>query len=132
MPPVPPLIALLLTLWSLVGSAVVVHEVDGPVRFTDLYGNARETSSALACHPDGSAHLWLMPAADLRTVTHELAHAYDCLDDGEMNASPIAAARPRSRPWWASEYCWDTDAEWYACWAVHSGSVHTPPVGSAR
>ena len=49
-------------------------------------------------------------------VLHELAHAYDCQDNGVMDGSPIS--RPDQRPAWASEYCWAADAEWYACAVV--------------
>ncbi len=125
-----PLISLLITFWSLAGSSLVVHHVDGPVRFTDLYGSEREAAGAVGCPGDGKAHLWVSRDIDLETLVHEMAHVWDCIDDGEMNASPIGGVRPAQRPGWVSDYCWDTDAEWYACWATYSRSVDAAPDGS--
>ena len=125
-----PLLSLFLTLWSLAGSNVVVHQVDGPVRFTDLYGSEREAAGAVGCPGDGQAHLWISRGVDMETLVHEMAHVWDCIDDGKMNASPIGGARPAQRPAWASDYCWGTDAEWYACWATHSRSVDASPLAS--
>ncbi|MEZ4501536.1 MAG: hypothetical protein R3C39_02805 [Dehalococcoidia bacterium] len=121
------LFALFVTLWGLVGTQIDVRHVDGAVKFTDLYGNAREAEAALGCPSDGAPIMWLGTGVRLETIVHELAHAYDCLDDGLMNASPINGARPATRPAWVSDYCWDTDAEWYACWVVHSGSIDASP-----
>lgn len=122
------LFGLFVTLWALVGSGVTVHQLDGPVHFTDLYGNERRAPAALACPPDGRAVLWLGDRVDLETMVHELAHALDCSDDGQLNASPIRGERPAVRPSWVSDYCWESDAEWYACWVVHSGSTTASPL----
>ena len=54
-------------------------------------------------------------------MLHELAHAYDCADNGAMDSSPTL--RPAVRPAWASDYCWLSDAEWYACSVVRFGTV---------
>ena len=114
------LIPMLVALWSIVAPDLTVHRLDGPVQFTDLYGNAREAEAALGC-PASGPELWLSPTVSLETLVHELAHARDCLDNGVMDASPTI--RPAVRPEWASNYCWESDAEWYACSVVHYGSI---------
>ena len=57
----------------------------------------------------------------LETLAHELAHANDCIDNGEMDAS--TTIRPTVRPDWVSNYCWNSDAEWYACSVIRYGNV---------
>jgi hypothetical protein len=114
------LIPLLVALWSMVAPNLTVHRLDGPVQFTDLYGNAREAEAALGC-PSTGPELWLSPTVDVETLVHELAHAHDCLDNGAMDASPTL--RPAVRPAWVSDYCWESDAEWYACSVVHFQSI---------
>ena len=115
------LIPLLIALWTAVAPGLTVHRLDGPVQFTDLYGNAREAEAALGCSP-GGPHLWLSPTISLETIVHELAHARDCLDNGTMDAS--LTLRPAVRPDWVSDYCWFSDAEWYACSVVEFGDVN--------
>ncbi len=112
---------MLVSLWLLVAPHVTVHRLDGPVRFTDLYGSERVAEAALGCTPEGTPELWFSPTVSTGTLVHELAHAVDCLDNGVMDGSP--ATRPSRRPAWSSDYCWDSDAEWYACWVVHSGRM---------
>lgn len=110
------LIGLLFTIWTLVSADLTVTQFDGPVRFTDLYGSARTAEAALACPTDAAPILLLSDRFSVATLVHELAHAYDCQDNGVMDGSPIS--RPDQRPAWASEYCWAADAEWYACAVV--------------
>lgn len=117
------LLELVTALWVLVGPQLSVRQLDGPVRFTDLYGAERQATAALECRRGGQPVLYLAPGIDLPTLAHELAHAHDCADDGKLNASPIQGARPAQRPAWVSDYCWNTDAEWYACWVVRSGKI---------
>ena len=127
------LLELVTALFALVGPQLSVQYLDRPVRFTDLYGAERRAAAALECPRSGQPVLYLGPGADLPTLTHELAHAHDCADDGKLNASPIRGARPAQRPAWASDYCWNTDAEWYACWVVRTGSIHAgPPIEEPR
>ncbi len=114
------ILTLFLTLWTAVSPNLQVHRVDGPVEFTDLYGSAREAEAALGCD-EGTPHLWLSPTVTLETLAHELAHANDCIDNGEMDAS--TTIRPTVRPDWVSNYCWNSDAEWYACSVVRYGNV---------
>ena len=121
------LLELVTALFALVGPQLSVQYLDRPVRFTDLYGAERQTTAALECRRSGQPVLYVGPGVDLLTLAHELAHAHDCADDGKLNASPIGGARPAQRPTWASDYCWKSDAEWYACWVVHSGRVDVPP-----
>ncbi len=128
------LLALFVVLWELVAGHISIVNTPGTVQFTDLYGSEREAVAALECRAGGAPVLYLSPTADIETIVHELAHAYDCLDDGRMNASPMSTPRPEQRPAWVSDYCWNTDAEWYACSVVRARSVHpaaTPP-GAAR
>ncbi len=115
------LIPMLIALWSIVAPDLTVHRLDGPVKFTDLYGNAREAEAALGC-PASGPELWLSPTVSLETLVHELAHARDCLDNGVMDAS--LTQRPAVRPAWASDYCWFSDAEWYACSVVYYGDIN--------
>ena len=114
------ILTLFLTLWTAVSPNLQVHRVDGPVEFTDLYGSAREAEAALGCDA-GTPHLWLSPTVTLKTLAHELAHANDCIDNGEMDAS--TTIRPTVRPDWVSNYCWNSDAEWYACSVVRYGNA---------
>lgn len=53
------LLALLVTIWTLVSANLAVTQFDGPVHFTDLYGNARTAEAALAC-PAGEAPILLL------------------------------------------------------------------------
>ena len=111
---------LLVWLWLLVSPQLTVQQLDGPVYFTDLYGSERVAEAALGC-AEGRPQLWLSPDYSAETLAHELAHAYDCLDNGAMDGSP--AGRPAGRPAWAPDYCWQNDAEWYACWSVREGRL---------
>lgn len=120
------LVPLFLAIWVLVSSQLTVTFADGPVRFTDLYGVARQADAALACPAGGQPHLYLAPQVTLDTVIHELAHAYDCQDDGALNGSP--SARPAQRPSLVSDYCWQSDAEWYACAVLRYRDVHPDQV----
>jgi hypothetical protein len=81
------LIPLLIARWTAVAPNMTVHRLDGPVQFNDLYGNVREAEAALGCGSSGP-HLDLSPTVSLETLVHELAHAHDCLDNDEMDASP--------------------------------------------
>ncbi len=116
----PALAPLLLALWALIGGHVQLYRLDGPVHFSDLYGSPRAAEAATGCL-EGQPQVWVSTGASLDTLVHEFAHAYDCLDDGVMNDSP--SLRPRQRPDWVSDYCWQSDAEWYACSVVYYGSV---------
>ena len=118
------IVSLLLLAWTLTGVEVAVHPVDGSVRFTDLYGSERTAMGALACERGRPPELWLSRSADLATVAHELAHALDCLDDGALNGSP--RPQPHARPAWASDYCWSSPVEWYACAAVRDAQQPRP------
>jgi hypothetical protein len=117
----PALLSVFLALWAIVGGHVTIHQLSGPVRFTDLYGSPREAAAATGC-PNGRPEMWLSPDVDMATLVHETAHAVDCLDDGKMNDSP--SLRPAVRPGWVSDYCWDSDAEWYACSVTYYLNVH--------
>jgi hypothetical protein len=122
------LIELVTALFALAGPQLTVQHVPGAVRFTDLYGTERHAPAALECRRGGEPVLYLSPGVHIETLAHELAHAYDCADDGKLNGSPIRGLRPLERPAWASDYCWNTVAEWYACWVVRSGSPNASPL----
>lgn len=114
------LIKLLLGLLSL-GATVEVQTVSGPVRFTDLYGSPREAVAASGC-VDGASRIWLSDqGAGFDVVLHELAHAYDCADNGTIDGSP--AGHAVERPTWATDYCWDSPAERYACAVTETGRL---------
>lgn len=115
------LLALLVTIWTLVSANLAVTQFDGPVHFTDLYGNARTAEAALACPAGEAPILLLSDHFSISTLVHELAHAYDCQDNGVMDGSLIS--RPEERPAWTSDYCWTVDAEWYACSVVQYRNV---------
>jgi hypothetical protein len=115
------LFSLFLSLWALVSAQVTVYPTRGPVPITDLYGSHRGAEAATGC-TRGRPTIWLASTASVETLVHETAHAYDCIDDGLINGSP--GLRPAARPAWASDYCWDADAEWYACSVVYYRDVH--------
>lgn len=81
------LIALLLALSAAVLPSVELHEE--PIAFRDLYGVERYEDGAAACVPGSKPIVWIARSASLEVAIEELAHAYDCLDDGMMNGSPM-------------------------------------------
>lgn len=56
------------------------------------------------------------------TLLHELAHARDCLDDGEINGSLLPAGAALLRP---SGHCVANRAEFYACWVTEQAQSAT-------
>ena len=115
------LAVLVAQLLALVAGQVDVRTMDSDFLITDLYGQRRLAEAAFDCAEEGRPTLWLSKTAPEETHAHELAHAVDCLDDGMLNGSP--SRRPSERPPWASDYCWDSDAEWYACAVVKHGRM---------
>jgi hypothetical protein len=89
------LFSLFLALWTIVGGHVTLHQLSGEVHFVDLYGTQRTADSATGCNA-GQPEIWMAPNLPMATFVHELAHAYDCMDDGVMNDSP--SLRPAVRP----------------------------------
>lgn len=112
------MIHLFITLWLLVYSVLVVTVQEGPVLFYDAYGIHRATSAGFAC-AEGIPFLWVQPDVTLDVLVHELAHAYDCIDNGILDGSPIS--RPATHPAWASDYCWVLHSEYYACSVTRGG-----------
>lgn len=110
-------VALFMALWAEVGGDISHVYTNEDIRFRDLYGNERTATASFECGP--KPVLRIAPTASILTIYHELAHAKDCLDDGLLNGSP-GAPRPAERPAWASDYCWNDPAEWYACSLVHN------------
>lgn len=107
--------ALFMALWAEVGGGISHTYTNEDVRFHDLYGVERTAPAAFEC--GDRPRLLIAPTASIFVIYHELAHAKDCLDDGLLNGSP--GSRPAERPAWVSDYCWQSEAEWYACSLVH-------------
>jgi len=125
------IVVAVLTLLVTLGPNLNVHWTDGPFGFYDGYGNPRVESSAVFCAVGHMPTLALSRSGvTLPVLAHELAHAYDCLDNGVMDGSP--ATRPSIRPQWASDYCWDRDAEWYACNVGRFGLTNIEPSASSE
>ena len=124
------IVPVVLILWSMLGIDVELHRVEGPVRFTDLYGEQRLAPGALACPEGEEPQLWLSRDASAAVIAHELAHAIDCSDDGLLNGSP--SSRPGERPEWVSDYCWSSDAEWHACAVARHTASRQPATGPPR
>lgn len=103
-----------LLLWSLVGGQYQWHNID-------RYGDGLRLG-AFSCE---SGEGWISPDAPLSIVVHELAHAYDCSDDGELNGSPGHAPQfhvsPALLASWGPGYNWR--AEWYAQEVVRTGRL---------
>ena len=117
----------LILLWSLVGGHVGLHaEPSQFVVVADERGVEHRAVAAMECRDDGSGEsdIWLAVdrpwVAVVMTLTHELAHAYDCLDDGEVNASPLPADAQLHSILYG---CHSSLAEVYACWVVESGRI---------
>lgn len=111
---------LIFFLMALLNGQVVYHEVDGTIDGVDIYGRERQAPAAMDCF-EGVPHVWLGDGVTFEIFAHELVHAYDCVDDGEMNGSPWPDRPP---PWPVGERivtldCWLSDVEWAACESVH-------------
>ena len=129
------LAATVLALLSLLpANSFAFRVMDGPFFYVDGYGNLRTELIATGCTSKGGAIVFLPTAgASLDELVHELAHAYDCIDNGVMDGSPIE--RPAERPTWVSDYCWLLKAEWFACsvqrYGIHALTV-LPATGDRR
>ena len=82
------LIALILALSALLPQAELRQE---PAHFADIYGAMRHERGAVACVSGEKPIIWIAPDASLTVAVEELAHLYDCLDDGVFNGSPMPA-----------------------------------------
>ncbi len=102
--------SILFWLWLMVSSTLTVMISDKPVEFMDLYGNDRVAVAAVYCELSGQSTLFIHPPIDIPTLVHELAHAYDCQDDGLFNGSPLVDEYKES-----NRYCGKSRAEFYAC-----------------
>ncbi len=103
------LVTLFVTLWSLVGGEVTWHNGLPPA-----YAQERVLSfGGFNC---STKEGWVTTNAPLRVVVHELAHAYDCLDDGKLNGSPGLYPPVTLAPW-------EDPAEWYAYEVVRQGKI---------
>lgn len=113
------LIELFLLLWSLVGGQFTWHNELPP----GLGEVAPHVYGGLSCK---TREAWLAPSAGLEGAVHELAHAYDCVDDGLLNGSPghapdidwgmVCDRLGHPCPYW--------NAEWYAYEVVRTHRLH--------
>ena len=85
------LLALAMWLMALM-PGVRVHAIEGPV----TVWRGIDTAGASVCWPDTRlAEVYYSPTLTAndslgRTLSHELLHAVDCIDDGAFNGSPLA------------------------------------------
>jgi hypothetical protein len=119
--------ALVMQLFVLVASATAFRFVDAEHVSVPFQGYTLVTGGYMTCEA-GRPEITLAartPGFEV-TLAHELAHAVDCLDDGEMNGSPLPADATLARP---LTHCLANRAEFYACWTVEQGvSSHTTAV----
>jgi len=129
---------LITTLWTLVISVVTVVTINGSFETPD----GRELSAGLGCE-EGLATYYRPIDVSESVEIHELAHAFDCMDDGELNGSP---GHPRPTLYRDAiqtlgiehgrinnvRYCWwggdgsgamYPHAEWYACMVEATGRL---------
>ncbi len=76
------------------------------------------------CWADGRSEVHLPQTAAFATWIHELAHAYDCADDGKLNGSPLPA---NSEFVGEHRQCDDNEAQRYACYVEETGDVGRLP-----
>ncbi len=109
------LAATVLALLAMLGPYVVIETHEGPFGIYDSYGDLRLVDAATFCAGPGYLPMIVMTdeGLPLDVLAHELAHAYDCIDNGVMDGSPIE--RPAMRPAWTTEYCWMLHSEFFAC-----------------
>jgi hypothetical protein len=110
---------LLLQLLLLVGAATSFRFVDADRVHVSFQGSVLATGGYMTCEA-GRAELTLAARApDVEaTLAHELAHAADCIDDGELNGSPLPPGATLASP---IAHCLANHAEFYACWVVEQG-----------
>ena len=115
--------ALLLQLLLLVGAATSFRFVDADRLHVAFQGSLLATGGYMTCEA-GRAQVTLAARAPgiQETLAHELAHAADCIDDGELNGSPLPRGATLASP---MAHCLADRIEFYACWAVEQGRGHT-------
>ena len=114
--------ALLLQLLLLVGGATNFRFVDVERVHVAFQGSILATGGYTTCEAGRAAVTLAARAPEIEeTLAHELAHAADCLDDGELNGSPLPRGATLARP---IAHCLADRIEFYACWAVEQGRGH--------
>ncbi len=78
----------------------------------------------VVCWPSGRSEVHLPRTASFTTYLHELAHAYDCIDDGALNGSPLP---PQSEFVGEHRQCTLNEAQRYACYVEETGDVGRLP-----
>jgi hypothetical protein len=111
--------ALLAQLLLLVGMNASFTFVDAERVHVPFQGALLATGGYMTC-TDGFSEITLATRAPEieATLAHELAHAADCLDDGELNGSPLPEGATLRQP---ISHCLADRVEFYACWAVEQG-----------
>ncbi len=99
-------------------TSVIVHDTS----FLERRVGTQVTISLgyVVCWPGGRSEVHLPRTAPFTTYLHELAHAYDCLDDGEMNGSPLP---PSSSFVGEHRQCTLNQVQRYACYVEEVGDV---------
>lgn len=102
-------------------TAITIH--DGAPFLTRTVGSQVTYSLGyVTCWSDGRSEVHLPQTAAFTTWVHELAHAYDCADDGELNGSPM----PEDSTFvGAHRQCVVNSAQRYACYVEETGDVGT-------
>ncbi len=105
----------------LVGSLTTFRFVSGPTLEVPFGGYTIETTGYALCENRRPSITLASSAPSIEaTVLHELAHAQDCLDDGEINGSLLPAGAALRYP---SGHCVANRAEFYACWVTEQAQV---------
>lgn len=121
--------AAIIELLLLVGAATSFRFVSGPTLEVPFGGYTIATTGYALCE-DRRPSITLASSAPTieATLLHELAHARDCLDDGEINGSLLSPGATLRRP---SGHCLANRAEFYACWVTEQAQLGTTEVALA-
>ena len=108
--------AAIVELLLLVGAVTSFRFVSAPTLEVPFGGHTIATTGYALCE-NGRPSITLAASAPTieATLLHELAHARDCLDDGEINGSLLPPGAALRRP---SGHCVANLAEFYACWVT--------------
>ena len=108
---------LILLLLSAIGDVEVREQ-----SWDELWIGGREYSGVVTCEEGEPAVWWSNRRLTPEVIAHELAHIYDCIDDGELNGSTGHPRVFRRGVVYAS-HCLSNSREWYACEVVRTGTL---------